>query len=150
MKQLYTEQLIQAPTAVVWQVLTDFSKYRSWNKFIPDASGGLYLGSQLNIKIHPPSQSARKYKVELTEVEIEKKLTWLGHFYITYLIDGRHTVELKKISSSQTLVLHYENFTGLLVPFVWRSYITKFLLAGFHEMNLGLKTHAESIYTKPI
>jgi hypothetical protein len=60
------------------------------------------------------------------------------------LFDGEHIFEIKPSPEGKTRFIHRERFTGLLVPFVWRSLNTK-TRRGFNEMNRALKRRAERI-----
>ena len=44
-----TEIEINAPSAVVWKVLTDFPAYGSWNPFIRQIKGKLIVGKRLGV-----------------------------------------------------------------------------------------------------
>ncbi len=52
--KLHTEIIIEAPVNYVWQVLSDFAKYKDWNPFILSVTGNLIVGEKLTIKIKPP------------------------------------------------------------------------------------------------
>ena len=56
---------IQATPEQVWQVLTDFKLYQSWNPFIRKIEGKLNAGQKLQISIHPTKQKAMQFKPTL-------------------------------------------------------------------------------------
>jgi len=45
------EVLINAPAAMVWDVLVDFDNYHKWNKFCPSCEAELVMGSPVKMKI---------------------------------------------------------------------------------------------------
>ena len=49
MKEVFSEIEIQAPAERVWQALTDFDSYPSWNSFIRRISGQPKEGKRLRI-----------------------------------------------------------------------------------------------------
>ncbi len=143
--ELYTEIVINIPPKEVWATLSDLANYRQWNEFILPEGRDLTEGTTIPIVLTPPGQKAQRVRVKLTKVHPFHELRWLGHFHsIPGLIDGRHIFQLEPTASGGTLLIHREEFSGLLVPFVWSAYIKKYLLRGFQDFNLRLKTHLES------
>ncbi len=139
-----TQIIINAPITQVWQALTDFTNYDKWNPFIPKISGILKPNEILRIKIQVPGEKTKNYKVKLLQVTAPTTLHWLGHFMIYGLIDGRHSYELQHIDINKTLLIQYENFRGILVPFVWRNFLNSKLRIGFVLSNEGLKNYVEA------
>lgn len=135
--------IINAPVEKVWSTLTNLNEYGIWNIFITNVQGLFKVGDVLNIQIHLLGKENQKYKVLITEIEEFKKFSWLGHFFITGLIDGTHTFELVKLNDSSTKLIHREKFSGILVPFVWNSVILPRLKPGFIQFNSGFKNHVE-------
>lgn len=141
---IFTEIEINRRIESVWSCLTDLQNYSAWNQFITNVEGPLKTGCELKIDIHPLGKKNQKYKVLITDLVLERKLSWLGHFYIKGLIDGHHTLELIPIDQNRTKVIHRETFVGVLVPFVWKSFILSRLKPGFLDFNSDLKAYLES------
>lgn len=142
-RELHTEAMIEAPQSKVWQVLIDFESYSRWNGFIPLAEGQLAQGEVLKIIIHPPGAKPQQYKVSIINLVSGRQLDWLGHFGLPGLIDGHHVICLRQVADNRTLLIHREKFAGLLVPFVWGSFLNVKLRAGFVLMNENLKRFVE-------
>lgn len=143
-KELKTEIQIHASASKVWQAITDFKNYEHWNPFIIKASGDLRENSVLNIVMRPPGQKAQPYRVRLTKIENGKQLHWLGHFLSTPgLIDGSHIFEILQNADGSVRLVHRESFQGVLVPFVWSTFLNTHLKAGFEELNHALKKYTE-------
>jgi hypothetical protein len=142
MKSLSTEVQIDAPAERVWSVLSDFASYRSWNPFIVDASGEPAIGGRLHLRMEPPGGKAMSFKPRVTGAEPPRLLEWLGTLGVRGLFDGRHRFELADRDGG-TVVTQSEEFTGILVPFVWNS-MRERTRSGFEELNQALKTRAES------
>lgn len=140
---LKTEIIINVPVEKVWEALVDFQKYDQWNQFIPRVEGELALGSVLKVKIKVPNEKVKNYKVSVQKIIKNEIFGWLGHFLIPNIIDGHHSFQLKVIDENSTLLIHEEYFKGLLVPFVWNSYLNTKLRSGFEILNLGLKKYLE-------
>ena len=141
MKELYTEIQINASPSSVWNILTDFDDFRRWNPFIKEISGDLKVGSQIHVYIKPPNSNAMKFKPKLLKYKPEKEIRWIGKFYLPKLVDGEHSLSIKKLDDGNVLFIQKETFSGLLVPFI--SGLLKDTKMGFELMNKELKKEAE-------
>lgn len=144
MKNIYTEIKIMAPQHVVWQMLTTFSDYSRWNPFITQIVGTPAMNSQLAVQISPANKSPMKFKPVITVLEEDRELRWLGRFIMPGIFDGEHIFKLEKIDDQSTRFIQTENFSGLLVPFFYKS-IADSTKQGFERMNLALKQVCETV-----
>lgn len=149
-KKVHTSVVINAPIALVWKALSDFSEYNLWNSLVPNASiipgslDKLSVGTRLKIEVSlPQRKELYYYTVEVTGFEDGKFLQWLGHFKIPGLVDGRHSYRLGLLDENVTELIHEETFVGFLIPFVWNSMGPQFLQR-FSESNLRLKKFIEN------
>jgi uncharacterized protein YndB with AHSA1/START domain len=62
MRSISTETVINAPCSTVWEILTDFASYPSWNPFIRRISGRVEAGGRLSVEIKPPGRSAMIFR----------------------------------------------------------------------------------------
>jgi len=140
--KLTTHIDINATPEQVWQVLTDFKSYESWNPFNRKVEGKLNIGEKLKIRIHPTKKKAMEFKPTLLEVKNAQSLNWLGHFLIPGLLDGNHRFEIYSQENGKTHLVHSERFSGVLVPIMHKNltHITK----DFEYMNQSLKLFVES------
>jgi hypothetical protein len=143
MKNIFTVIEIKAPLEVVWNALADFADYSSWNTLIAPVNGVLAEGCSIKIRISPPGRKSSPYRVRIVKIERGRELKWKGRFGCPGLIDGLHAFQLYKIDDEVTRVVQRESFSGLLVPFVWRTYLNTSLRQGFEASNLGLKRYLE-------
>lgn len=134
---------IRAPKEVVWKAIVDFDSYHLWNSFIPKARGHALPGEKIEMTIHVPGESPQKYQVQIKESLQDEKLTWLGHFKFRGLIDGYHSFDLVSVDHSSTELKHNEYFSGILVPLVWKSFLTTKLRQGLLTLNQDLKEYLE-------
>ena len=141
MKEIYTEIQINASPNTVWNILTDFDDFSRWNPFIKEISGNIQVGSQIYVYIKPPNSNAMKFKPKLLKYEPEKEIRWIGKFYLPKLVDGEHSLSIKKLNNENILFVQKETFSGLLVPFI--SGLLKDTKTGFELMNNELKKEAE-------
>lgn len=141
--ELHTEITIDAPTDVVWDVLTDLDSYSEWNPFVVESSGRVVVGERLVNRLRPPGGRAMTFKPTVTEVEPDRTFEWLGRLGLPGLFDGRHRFELTPTATGGTTFSHSEEFDGLLVR-AMRSSLDSNTRAGFEAMNGALKERAEA------
>ncbi len=145
--QLTTTIDIDAPPAVVWEILTDLPAYADWNPFIIESSvdtadGRPTTGATMTNRMQPPGGRAVTFKPTVTELDDGRVLEWLGRLLVKGLFDGRHRFELAPLDGG-TRLHHAETFTGILVPLFKRS-LDGGTLDGFHAFNDALKQRAEA------
>jgi hypothetical protein len=139
-----TSILIEAPPARVWQVLTDFRAFPTWNSFIRAISGPLQEGARLSIEITPPGRAAMGFRPTVLVVKPDQELRWRGSLLIPGLFSGEHSFRLRPEEGDRTQFIHAETFSGLLVgPFASRGMLDA-TRQGFHTMNIALKERAEN------
>jgi hypothetical protein len=139
---------IQSPPDVVWQVLTDFDAYASWNPFITRISGSLVVGYRLRLRIVPPGAGGMTFRPRVTALEPGRRLQWFGTMGTRGLFDGRHAFVLEPTADGGTILTQTENFSGVIVPMAGG------MLArtekGFAHMNEALRGRAESFAAKKV
>jgi hypothetical protein len=142
-KNLFTEVEIHSSRSVVWKVMTDFPEYGLWNPFIPMAQGELKEGAMLNIQIAPPGKRPGPYVVRIMKLIPNKELHWEGRMFFKWILTGKHNLEIQLIDEKNVRLIHSEEFSGILVPFVWRGFLNTVFRRGFEDMNQSLKLQAE-------
>ena len=140
MKELKTEIILNASPQKVWEVLTNFEQYSSWNPFITSIEGkpqaGTYLTNTMLNKGKP-----MVFKPLITRLEENKYFEWLGAA-AGGLFKGRHYFMLEDLGNEQTKLIHGEQFTGLLANLILRM-IAEETLQNFQKMNKALKHRVE-------
>lgn len=139
MKEVRTEIEINADPEKVWKILTDFEKYDHWNPFIKRIIGQAKEGNKIEIHIETPGGKNRKYRPEVTKVEHEHELRWLGK---SLLLNGEHIFTIERLQAGPVKFVHREVFDGLLTSIFGKSLDTD-VKQGFEEMNRALKENAE-------
>lgn len=147
MKQLHTEIHVDAPPAVVWDVMNDLAAYPQWNPFVVSAAGTLAVGERLTVRLQPPGGRAATFRPVVTAVEPGRAFEWLGHLGVPGLFDGRHRYDLQP-ERGGTRFVQSEEFRGVLVPLMARSLDTG-IRQGFEAMNRALARRAEAVVAGP-
>lgn len=140
-RRIVTRVEIGVPTEVVWDRLTDLEGFAEWNPFMIEATGVIETGQTLGVRMRQPGGSDMSFRPEVTVVDRGEQFEWLGHLFVPGLFDGRHRFELTSTPAG-THLTHSEEFSGVLVPLLWRSLDTK-TRSGFEAMNQALKTSVE-------
>ena len=140
MKSIQTEIIINASTERVWNLLTDFTNYSSWNSFIISIEGRLEKGTQLKNTMMVNGKK-NVFKPTITEVKPNQYFEWLGKLPLN-TFNGRHYFELESIGPNQTKLIHGEKFSGWLRAIIMKS-IGEATRNNFIKMNKELKDLAE-------
>lgn len=143
MKTLHTEIEIEASAEKIWSILADFAQYPQWNPFIESIEGKAQQGTQLRVVIQPPGGKQMTFTPTLLAVQPGRELRWRGRLLFPGLFDGEHIFQLEPRGNSACRFVHKEEFSGLLVPLLWKSLDTT-TRRGFEAMNEALKKRAEA------
>ncbi|MCW5588151.1 MAG: SRPBCC domain-containing protein [Legionellales bacterium] len=149
MSEIKTEILINANAQKVWQVLTEFADYPSWNRFFSHIAGELKIGGKLAITISPPGGKPMNFTPNIIALNKDKELRWRGKFISRFLFQGEHYFLLDQLNEHEILFIHGEHFTGLLTPiFSWFG-LLKETKQGFLQFNQAIKQKSESFCEVP-
>jgi hypothetical protein len=143
MKEVYTDIRINAPVDKVWNILTDLSANQSWNPFIVQSIGKAELGERLTCRPRISKKRIATFHPTVTRLVPGKVFAWTGHFLVPGLVDGVHVFELVPEEDNTVCLIHRQEFSGFLMPFIWKR-IEKTAKRGFTLMNEALKKRAES------
>jgi len=141
MKLIETDIVIHAPAEKVWEVLTDFEKFPSWNPFIKMIAGNKVIGETLTVSIQPPGGSGMTFQPKVLVFSENREMRWKGKLLVPGLFDGEHYFTLEKTGEHSTRFVHGEKFSGLLVG-IFAGMLEK-TKDGFERMNLALKQACE-------
>jgi hypothetical protein len=144
MAQIATSIEITAPPTTVWEILTDFAAYPSWNPFVKSIVGSKEPGATLKVTLHPEGGRATTLKPRLLVCNAPEEFRWKGQLVVPGIFDGEHSFQLSALESGGTLFRHGETFSGFLVPLVFRGALKRATERGFEAMNQALKLRAES------
>lgn len=144
MKELRTEIVIDATAKRVFRILTNMGRYVEWNPLIISAEGTISPNEDVNIIIRLRNQQDMPYVVRIISIVPDQAFVWIGHFKMRGLLDGLHFFELFPEGDNRVRVVQREEFRGILVNFVWRSFLDTRMREGFEAVNQSLKALAES------
>lgn len=142
--KIRTSIVINSSSEIIWQILMDTKSYPKWNSFVRSVDQDFELNKIVTVTITPPQGKEMIFKPRVIALKKNEMLKWRGSLWIKGIFDGEHCFELEKISANETRFHHYENFNGLLVPFL-KGMLNDNTKRGFEALNLALKERAESI-----
>ena len=143
MKVLKTEIDINASKERVWDILVNFENYPKWNPFIKSIRGDLKVRKRLEVVIQLPGSREFRLTPKVTSYKPSQRFSWLGSVFIYGLFDGHHIFELEENGDSGSKLIHKEEFSGILVPLIWKKLEPK-TREGFELMNRSIKELAEN------
>lgn len=144
MREVRTEITVDASIEATFNVLVDVDRYHEWNPLIIDVRGKVLPEQKLDIVIRLRGKADMPYVVEVLEVIPNQAFVWIGRMKVKGLLDGKHFFELIPEGPSRTRVVQREEFRGILVPFVWGSFLNSRMREGFEATNRALKRVAEA------
>ncbi len=142
--KLQTEIMINASVSTVWQILTNFEAYPTWNPFIKSIKGEAKEGAILENVIHPEGGKAQTFKPTVLKSIPNQEFRWLGRLFVKGLFDGEHYFILEKVNENTTRFIHGENFSGILVN-ILMGMMKEQIQTSFEKMNQALKRKAEHV-----
>ena len=136
-KELKTSITIAASSLTIWEILTDFKAYASWNPFLTSLEGDFKVGQRVKIKA-----GGMKFTPLVLAFIPTKEIRWLGKLLFHGLFDGDHTFQIQDNANGTCTFHQNEKFSGILVGLFAQKLDTdtKF---GFEAMNAKLKELAE-------
>jgi hypothetical protein len=141
-KELVSSIDIEAPAAMVWEILIDFAAFPTWNPFIVEAQGRVQVGERVSLRMQPVIGSAMTLHPRVVELVEGRRLRWLGRLGLPGLFDADHLFIVEPSAVAESRFIQRERFTGALVPFVRRS-LDRGTLPAFQAMNAAIKDRAE-------
>lgn len=140
-RHITTDVVIEAPAAVIWDVLVDLGAYSEWNPFFRQASGRVAAGERLKLE-----SETLTFTPTVLEVREYRRLRWLGRLGIPGIFDGEHSFTLTPLADERTRVVQHEIFRGVLIPFA--GSLLRDTESGFIALGKALKKRAEARQTR--
>jgi hypothetical protein len=129
---------IKAAPEVIWQILTDASKYPDWDPGIIKIDGTIARGQQLTL--YTKADPKRAFKPIVIAYEPNRKMIWRSGMPLG-LFQGARTFLLEPLGDRVRFTLR-EEYGGLLLPMIGKSIPD--LNPVFAAFVAALKKRAES------
>jgi len=130
---------IAASAEAVWAVLVDGASWPSWDSGVDAVEGRIAMGEKL--KIRSQAAPGRAFPVEVTQFDPPARLRFSGGMPLG-LFRGVRTYEISGDAGGQVAFRMREEYSGPLLPLIWRSIPD--LGPSFQRFAAGLKLRLES------
>ncbi len=133
---------INAPTAVVWEVLVQLDNYVDWNPYVK-FQGEACKGTAVPMTVKLFNRSITVPAMFET-VEAEQELRWRGG--PRGLLSGSHYFKIIQPDGEpeKTDLIQGEVFTGIALPILW-PFLKKELHSFYNGINNAITNRAESM-----
>jgi hypothetical protein len=138
MKHFETGTTIDAPPERVWAILADTASWGDWDSGVVRVEGEAAPGRKL--KITSELNPKRAYPVKVADFDPPRRMSWVGGVPLG-LFRGVRTYTLSPEGEGHTRFDMREEFTGPLLPLIWRTMPD--MSASFEQFARGLKERAE-------
>jgi hypothetical protein len=129
---------IAANPDAIWAILTDGSNYSRWDSGVERVEGQIAPGE--TIKVYVKVNPGRAFPVKVTEFKPGQRMVWSGGMPLG-LFKGVRTYTLSPAGNGTTKFNMREEYTGPLLPMIWRSIPD--LGPSFTQFANGLKQRIE-------
>src|ERR1700720_2785282 len=118
MKTFQASTSIVATADAIWEILTDASKYTTWNTTVDKVEGRIAPGEK--VTVHAKLSPGRTFPVKVTEFVPGRKMVWTGGMPLG-LFKGVRTLSLTPRNDGMVEFRMMEVFDGPLSPLIERS-----------------------------
>ena len=148
---------IKAPLELVWEIITDFPAYPTWNPLNRsmklDTTANLGERVTFGVSWGPYLKNDRIVpldELKIHRIQHETLTIWETNHCLAYADDlgvwhrAERVQVISQLPNGNTRYQTYERWAGLITPLIRLAYGKK-TLAGFKAASLALKTRAETL-----
>lgn len=139
---------IEAAPDLVWEVLTSFDDYPSWNRYASAAIGELRNGAKVRITVPDGRGGTRDVDNVITMIVPRRRLCWRSLGWYRVLVSGVRCRDIEELADGRTRFTETETTTGPLAGFIHRS-MGEQLLDGLRVECESLKHECETRASAP-
>jgi hypothetical protein len=138
---------IEAPAAIVWEVLTDLPRYRDWNPFTVKVESTLKLNEPVDLYIPIPGQPGQEMMVRewLVALEPGQLLSWEQRPTAESKDAARRDQYIESIGQERCRYFTTDIFLGLNADRIMEQF-GGWVQASFDAAADGVKRQAETLF----
>lgn len=137
---------VEAPAAVVWQVLTDLPRYGEWNPFVPECRSSLQPGERIEMQVRLGQRLSRQVEW-MTAFEEGRGFAYRMRPLPLSALASRREHLIETVDEGRCRYRSHFELRGWLMPIV-RALMQSHLDKGFSAMTQGLKRRSESLWSQ--
>jgi hypothetical protein len=128
----------------VWDILTDFAGYSSWNPTMPAMKAEPRAGGKVDFTI-VIDKMRLPIAARMVRFEKGRELAWVGPRVALFgvFVRGEHYFRIEPTGEGRVRLVHGEEFNGIFLPLLWTRMKPRVEQA-YAAMNHALKWRAES------
>ncbi|MBK9467779.1 MAG: SRPBCC domain-containing protein [Gammaproteobacteria bacterium] len=140
---------IDAPAAIVWEVLTDLPDYNHWNPMCVRAESTLELGAPIRMKLVNYANPGTLIPVVeyVCAVEPQRLLSWEAPWLAEWPYPARRDQVIEALGHDRCRYYSTDAFLGETGIHVMR-FAGPWVKRGFDDTALALKVRAEEVYAE--
>lgn len=138
---------VQAPAAVVWDVIADLDAWSQWNPLYTQAKGKVAMGGTLTLTVELPDEPPEVIRPVVMDWTPNSLLHWKLSLAGGLVRTVRY-LEIDELAEESCIFANGELINGLLAGYVAKRMGRK-MYRGFEAMGLALKDRAEARWRAP-
>jgi hypothetical protein len=136
---------IEAPVALVWEVIADLPRYPEWNPFVVRARSSLEVGEPIVMSVRVIPLFAQPQRETILECLPQQRLCYGVAGVPLNALHSLRYHELRHESSERTHYCSHFELSGWLAPLT-RMLLGRHLARGFAAATKALKERAELLH----
>ncbi len=137
---------IQAPAAVIWEIVQDLPRWHEWNPTYTRAAGQIRIGEALSLTLELPGEPPQEIAPRVLDWVPNEQLHWELRM-MGGLIRTLRYIEIEARGEASSVVDNGEIFRGLMGPSLGKR-MGRVVRRGFRAMNEALKVRAEAEWAR--
>jgi hypothetical protein len=137
--------VIEAPVALVWDVIADLPRYPEWNPFVVGARSSLIVGDPISMRVQLFPFFVQSQRETILECLPEQLLGYGVTGTPTNAIRSLRRHELRADGPDRTAYCSHFELDGWLAP-VTRTLLGRLLRSGFGAATQALEQRAEHLH----
>ena len=134
---------ITAPASLIWEVVSDLSRWAEWNPIYPVIEGRVAIGAPVTFEFHLPNRAPRQFQGVVVDWVPDSQLIWALRL-MGGLVRTTRYFEIENLGERNCILANGEIFDGMgagLMPKAERAVIRR----AFELVNEAAKARVEDL-----
>jgi len=135
---------IQAPSAVIWEVIGNLESWPEWTGIYPKAAGSLRIGGRLDLTLALPGEAHREFEPVIIDWVPEEQILWKDLRWGGWVASMRF-IEMEELGPTACFLSNGEQFPGMVAEYYLKRH-RRALKAGYIQFAKAAKARAEALW----